>query len=252
MRPHVFDGQSHRPADWTPPPPSYAPASAVRQSHLPPPRRARPRGPQSRYLQPAVPDVLRRNWRPLHHPQRSTDSPAHHPPTALTAAIPSLDELDAAPAELSASSTRQTTASRSSTARTSSTTPDILTPQASRHSRSLPIHRPPDSPSSMKPHHIEALTRAQRGKNCGNGAGDAPYPATGSTPAPGPAPIRAVEGLRAPVAMVVSPRPERAGQADQDGRPSGAALTAIDLSVIRGVGSSMVVPCVHLFLPRSL
>ena len=71
-------------------------------------------------------------------------------------------------------------------------------------------------------------------------------------PVPGPAPIRAVEGLRAPVAMVVSPRPERAGQADQDGRPSGAALTAIDLSVIRGVGSSMVVPCVHLFLPRSL
>ena len=38
--------------------------------------------------------------------------------------------------------------------------PDTLTPQASRHSRSLPIHRPPDSPSSMKPHHIEALTRA--------------------------------------------------------------------------------------------
>ena len=24
----------------------------------------------------------------------------------------------------------------------------------------VPIHRPPDSPSSMKPHHIEALTRA--------------------------------------------------------------------------------------------
>ena len=58
----------------------------------------------------------------------------------------------------------------------------------------------------------------------------------------GPAPIRASEGLRAPVAMVVSPRPERAGQADQDGRPSGAALTAIDLSVVRGVGSSKVVP----------
>ena len=35
---------------------------------------------------------------------------------------------------------------------------------------------------------------------------------------------------------------ERAGQADQDGRPSGAALPAIDLSVIRGVGSSTVVP----------
>ena len=29
---------------------------------------------------------------------------------------------------------------------------------------------------------------------------------------------------------------ERAGQADQDGRPSGAALPAIDLSVVRGVG----------------
>ena len=57
----------------------------------------------------------------------------------------------------------------------------------------------------------------------------------------GPAPIRASEGLRAPVAMVVSPRPERAGQADQDGRPSGAALPAIDLSFVRGVGSSTVV-----------
>ena len=55
-------------------------------------------------------------------------------------------------------------------------------------------------------------------------------------------PRRAGEGLRAPVAMVVSPRPERAGQADQDGRPSGAALPAIDLSVVRGVGSSTVVP----------
>ena len=55
------------------------------------------------------------------------------------------------------------------------------------------------------------------------------------------APIRAGEGLRAPVAMVVSPRPERAGQADQDGRPSGAARAAIDLSVVRGVGSSTVV-----------
>ena len=55
-------------------------------------------------------------------------------------------------------------------------------------------------------------------------------------------PRRAGEGLRAPVVMVVSPRPERAGQADQDGRPSGAALPSIDLSVVRGVGSSMVVP----------
>ena len=55
-------------------------------------------------------------------------------------------------------------------------------------------------------------------------------------------PRRAGEGLRAPVAMVVSPRPERAGQADQDGRPSGAALPSIDLSVVRGVGSSTVVP----------
>ena len=35
---------------------------------------------------------------------------------------------------------------------------------------------------------------------------------------------------------------ERAGQADQDGRPSGAALPAVDLSVVRGVGSSKVVP----------
>ena len=67
-------------------------------------------------------------------------------------------------------------------------------------------------------------------------------PDSGRPRRPGPAPIRASEGLRAPVAMVVSPRPERAGQADQDGRPSGAALTAINLSVVRGVGSSTVVP----------
>ena len=122
-------------------------------------------------------------------------------------------------------------------------------------------------------------------------------PDSGSPRRSGPAPIRASEGLRAPVAMVVSPRPERwqsafvcpeldsavvpsvrgqpgtpvsvrpgvqpwelpspavsaqggqalvaaerAGQADQDGRPSGAALPAIDLSVVRGVGSSTIVP----------
>ena len=54
--------------------------------------------------------------------------------------------------------------------------------------------------------------------------------------------LGACEGLDVVVAMVVSPRPERAGQADQDGRPSGAALPAIDLSVVRGVGSSTVVP----------
>ena len=34
---------------------------------------------------------------------------------------------------------------------------------------------------------------------------------------------------------------ERAGQADQDGRSAGAALPAIDLSVVRGVGSLTVV-----------
>ena len=62
--------------------------------------------------------------------------------------------------------------------------------------------------------------------------------------------LGACEGLDVVVAMVVSPRPERAGQADQDGRPSGAALPAIDLSVVRGVGSSMVVPgSVGSYLP---
>ena len=66
-------------------------------------------------------------------------------------------------------------------------------------------------------------------------------PDSGRPRRPGPAPIRASEGLRAPVAMVVSPRPERAGQADQDGRPSGAARAAVGLSVVRGVGSSTVV-----------
>ena len=50
-----------------------------------------------------------------------------------------------------------------------------------------------------------------------------------------------MQANRTPVPMAVSPRPERAGQADQDGRPSGAARAAIDLSVIRGVGSSTVV-----------
>ena len=34
---------------------------------------------------------------------------------------------------------------------------------------------------------------------------------------------------------------ERAGEADQDGRPSGAALPVVDLSVVRDVGSSTVV-----------
>ena len=50
-----------------------------------------------------------------------------------------------------------------------------------------------------------------------------------------PSPAVSAPGRQALVAA------ERAGQADQDGRPSGAALTAIDLSVVRGVGSSTVV-----------
>ena len=51
-----------------------------------------------------------------------------------------------------------------------------------------------------------------------------------------PSPAVSAQGGQALVAA------ERAGQADQDGRPSGAALPAIDLSVVRGVGSSKVVP----------
>ena len=51
-----------------------------------------------------------------------------------------------------------------------------------------------------------------------------------------------MQATRTPVPMAVSPRPERAGQADQDGRSSGAALPSIDLSVVRGVDSSTVVP----------
>ena len=51
-----------------------------------------------------------------------------------------------------------------------------------------------------------------------------------------PSPVMSAQGGQALVAA------ERAGQADQDGRPSGGALPAIDLSVIRGVGSSTVVP----------
>ena len=50
-----------------------------------------------------------------------------------------------------------------------------------------------------------------------------------------PSPTVSAQGVQALVAA------ERAGQADQDGRPSGAALPAVDLPVIRGVGSSTVV-----------
>ena len=50
-----------------------------------------------------------------------------------------------------------------------------------------------------------------------------------------PSPAVSAQGGQALVAA------ERAGQADQDGRPSGAARTAVDLSVVRGVGSSTVV-----------
>ena len=49
-----------------------------------------------------------------------------------------------------------------------------------------------------------------------------------------PSPAVSAQGVQALVAA------ERAGQADQDGRPSGAALPAVDLPVIRGVGSSTV------------
>ena len=51
-----------------------------------------------------------------------------------------------------------------------------------------------------------------------------------------PSPVMPAQGGQALVAA------ERPGQADQDGRPSGAALPAVDLSVIRGIGSSTVVP----------
>ena len=51
-----------------------------------------------------------------------------------------------------------------------------------------------------------------------------------------PSPAVSAQGGHALVAA------ERAGQADQDGRPSGASRAAIDLSVVRGVGSSTVVP----------
>ena len=51
-----------------------------------------------------------------------------------------------------------------------------------------------------------------------------------------PSPVMPAQGGQALVAA------ECAGQADQDGRPSGAALPAVDLSVVRGVGSSKVVP----------
>ena len=51
-----------------------------------------------------------------------------------------------------------------------------------------------------------------------------------------PSPVMPAQGGQALVAA------ERAGQAGQDGRPSGAALSSIDLPVVRGVGSSTVVP----------
>ena len=51
-----------------------------------------------------------------------------------------------------------------------------------------------------------------------------------------PSPAVSAQGGQALVAA------ERAGEADQDGRPSGAALPVVDLSVVRDVGSSKVVP----------
>ena len=51
-----------------------------------------------------------------------------------------------------------------------------------------------------------------------------------------PSPAVSAQGGQALVAA------ECAGQTDQDGRPSGTALPAIDLPVVRGVGSSTVVP----------
>ena len=51
-----------------------------------------------------------------------------------------------------------------------------------------------------------------------------------------PSPAVSAQGGQALVAV------ERAGEADQDGRPSGAARAAVGLSVVRGVGSSTVVP----------
>ena len=51
-----------------------------------------------------------------------------------------------------------------------------------------------------------------------------------------PSPAVSAQGGQALVAA------ERAGQADQDGRPSGTALPVVDLSVVRDVGSSTVVP----------
>ena len=50
-----------------------------------------------------------------------------------------------------------------------------------------------------------------------------------------PSPVMSTQGGQALVAA------ERAGQADQDGRSAGAALPVVDLSVVRGVGSSTVV-----------
>ena len=50
-----------------------------------------------------------------------------------------------------------------------------------------------------------------------------------------PSPVMSAQGGQALVAA------ECAGQTDQDGRPSGTALPAIDLPVVRGVASSMVV-----------
>ena len=51
-----------------------------------------------------------------------------------------------------------------------------------------------------------------------------------------PSPAVSAQGGQALVAA------ECAGQTDQDGRPSGTALPAIDLPVVRGVASSTVVP----------
>ena len=78
------------------------------------------------------------------------------------------------------------------------------------------------------------LTRL-RWEPTGNKTGSSVSVRPGVGPWELPSPAVPAQGGQALVAA------ERAGQADQDGRPSGAALPSIDLSVVRGVCSSTVV-----------
>ena len=105
---------------------------------------------------------------------------------------------------------------------------DVRVPRRSAWARDS---RAVDQGGEVRPELDSAVVPAVRGQ-----PGETVSVHSGVQPWELPSPAVSAQGGQALVAA------ERAGQADQDGRPSGAARAAIDLSVVRGVGSSMVVP----------